>query len=283
MLLDVLWIAVSNTLVGILAQRDDITEDTLAVLKPKELVFMGGVTKDAGGRVARTLFLDNFSESDIQLSLATEQPIFKRVPHSFPELISWPQPVNEVQNRMHAGIATFIHFPLIILLPIYANWKWYPIIPLIGTTLRFSFAYRFDPQSWLVLYVSRIFDPIWVPGAPKRFAAMLSVCMMGVITGLTIAGYNTLASWITVAHLILSYNQALGWCMGCGMFFLAAQIGLVPKETCKRCMMRFVPEANADSTLSAMTQKSRAPVSPRGGGTSTSTNSTTSGKVSPRG
>lgn len=132
-------------------------------MRPKEVVYVGGA-KDG---VARTIFLDNFSESDIHLSLAAEQPIWKKLPESVAEIFSWPHPANEVQNRMNAAINAFIHFPIALLLLNYANWPWYTLVPAISVSLRFSTAYRFDPQAWIVLYLSKFMDPHWVPGAPN--------------------------------------------------------------------------------------------------------------------
>lgn len=163
---DTVWIVCSNTMVSILSQKDDITDETLHILRPKQVVFVG----DGSEEVAKSVFLDNFTESEIKLSLSNEQPIWRRIPASIEELFSWPHPINEVQNRIHAAMNTFIHFPLALLLLNYANWPWYTLIAFSGVFLRFSTAYRFDPQAWLVLYASKLIDPLWSPGAPKRFA-----------------------------------------------------------------------------------------------------------------
>jgi hypothetical protein len=182
--IDAVWILISHSLVAIMTQKDDITEHTSDLIKPTALVYMG----DAAGGQASSIFLNNFSEEQVQLSLSSEQPIFRRIPQSWGELIQWPHPINETQNRMHAGLISLVHLPISILLINYANFPWYLVAVLISVFLRFAFAYRFEPQSWLVLYVSKIFEPQWAPGAPKRYSTdcdrnfyidILTVCCFG--------------------------------------------------------------------------------------------------------
>jgi hypothetical protein len=171
--IDVVWMLVSNSLVALMTQRDDITEQTANIIKPTSLVYMG----EAEDGKAPSVFLESFTEDEVLLSLSTEQPIFKKIPDSWSELIQWPHPVNEVQNRMNAGLICFVHLPLSILLINYANFPWYLLALVISIFLRFAFAYRFEPQSWLVLYASKFFEPYWGPGAPKRYAARFSCAL----------------------------------------------------------------------------------------------------------
>jgi hypothetical protein len=262
--IDAAWILVSNSLVAIMTQRDDITDQTAEIFRPASLVYMG----DAEGGKATSVFLESFTEDQVLLSLSTEQPIFRKLPKSWSELIQWPHPINEIQNRLNAMLIGFVHLPLSIFLINYANFPWYLLALVISVLLRFCFAYRFEPQGWLVLVVSKFFDPMWAPGAPKRyarlkttqlryiwlsffcfrFAAFMSVCTCVLCFALAIAQYKVLATWILAGHIVLSFNQMLGWCMGCGMFFMGTKLGLVPEEVCRRCMQRFVTETKPTNT-----------------------------------
>jgi hypothetical protein len=254
--IDLLWISISNMMTSRLVSSDEITEATVSMLMPSAVISVSDSKDEEGSPRATGLFLDTFTEEEVQLSISNEMPIWRRWPGSVTELVSWPHPVNEVQNQTHSIILAFIQLPLSILLLNYTSFKWYIAIPLAGTFLRLCFAYRLDPQAWLVLLLTRPFKPTWISGPPKRFAAFMSFCLQAVALVLVGVGQNKAASWIIAIHIVLSINQSLGFCLACGVFFLLAKIGLIPQETCKKCMQRFLSEE--DDPKLKMTKSSAA-------------------------
>lgn len=158
---DLVWVLVSSVSIGSVIQNrklnDFAAEWQSIVMVPAE------------GHRTTGVFVSEFTEEEVSLSLAEEMPIWRKWPASVSDLFRFPHPANEVQNRMHAGITTFVHLPVCLLLMYLLNSPWYILVPLLSTALRVTFGYRFDIQAWVVVLMSRLFDPLWVPGPPKRY------------------------------------------------------------------------------------------------------------------
>lgn len=234
--IDTVWFGVCSTLIGLLVERDDITEKTAKIYRPEAVVYMSTAE---GGR-AKSVFLSNFTAGEVKLSVSSGVPIFLHWPTSLKELISFPHPSNEVENKMHAAIHSFITCPLAILLLNYADWPWMSLIIAISLFLRFAFANRIDPQAWIVYYLAKLFEPDWWPGAPKRFSNFLLTVANLTAFIFGICGLKSVSSWVLAVVIILSVNQMLGFCLACAIFFVSTKIGVLPASVCERCMQRFV-------------------------------------------
>jgi hypothetical protein len=194
----------------------------------------------ADGERAKSLFLSNFSAGEVKLSVTSGRPIFLYMPRSFKELISFPHPANEIENRLHAVIHAFITCPLAILLLTYADWPWMSLIISISLGLRFAFANRIDPQAWLVFFLAKLVEPDWWPGAPKRFGSFVLMVFNLAAFIFGICGLKLVSSWLLAVIIVLSFNQMLGFCLACALFIVATKIGVLPESVCSRCMQRFV-------------------------------------------
>jgi hypothetical protein len=151
------------------------------------------------------------------------------------DVFRFPNPVNEVSARLVAG-GVLLLATACLLVP--APW----LMPLmaVGFLLRVASGPRFDP---LALLVTRVITPRLpvaerlTPGPPKRFAQSIGAVFTVSATALYYAaGLHTVAyGLVAVIAVFAALESLLGFCMGCKVFALLMQLGVIPESVCEEC------------------------------------------------
>ncbi len=153
---------------------------------------------------------------------------------SVPELLRFPNPVNEVSARLvAAGV-------VLMTIAVLAGQHWVLVPLAYGFVARLAAGPRFSPLGLLVTKVitPRLpVEPKLVPGPPKRFAqgigAALSVSALvswAVFDNTTVA--LVLVAAITIAATL---ESVFAYCLGCKAFALLMRVGIIPPEVCEAC------------------------------------------------
>lgn len=146
----------------------------------------------------------------------------------------FPALVNDVAARTVAagvivmsGLAIALH-------------AWWLTIPLAyGFAARVAAGPRLSP---LALLATRVVVPRLgvgakqLPGPPKRFAQGIGMLFTVAALGCWLAGWS-LGTEVLLAILLVpaALEACLGYCVGCKVFALLMQRGLLPRSVCEQC------------------------------------------------
>jgi hypothetical protein len=165
-------------------------------------------------------------------TISGDAPAYRR---RRPELLTFPDPVNEVSARLVAGGVV-----IMALTAVAFDQPWLTAVIAYGFVARVASGPTLSP---LGQFVTRVVTPRLpvaprpVPGPPKRFAqgigAVLSVtaAVLALGFGLPTAAYALLGALALAATL----EAAVGLCLGCRLFALLMRAGVIPDEVCERC------------------------------------------------
>ncbi len=148
---------------------------------------------------------------------------------------SFPHPINSYVARwVAAGVV------LMALATIALDQPWIMLFMAYGFIARVAAGPRLSP---LALFVTKVLQPAigeptkYVPGPPKRFAALIGVIFTVTATvlhfgfGLTGIAYVVLGALIFAAAL----ESVFGLCLGCQFFNLMMRAGVLPESVCEDC------------------------------------------------
>ncbi|PRP77155.1 hypothetical protein PROFUN_15036 [Planoprotostelium fungivorum] len=264
--------------------KDQFTPEGIQRLKPKLIITVGdrGSTRNAviravDGNVSRFTSSPTDSKSDsspncelgicpvqtVDLATAREMaaPIWRQTFTSWSNLFTFPNPINENDARIHAGIVSVICAVVMIVGAVRAdvNCWWLYAYLFFGFSARFIAGPRFDPQAWfIVLFIVPRLDvrPIYVPGPPKRFAQFCGLISCGASLILYVIGLRSVAFWLLGLLLVLSFVQARhGICVGCFIWHLFSLTGFMSKELVVKSTVAFQVQDVKTSAI-ALTPKS---------------------------
>jgi hypothetical protein len=151
-----------------------------------------------------------------------------------PSVIGFPNPVNEKESRVVAGVVAGVS-----LLALLSGWHWLLVPLAYGFLARALSRPRLSPLSQLSKRVvaPRLGAPALVAGPPKRFAQS-----MGAVVSVVAAVAGLALGWGIVAEVLLALmvffatlESAFGLCVGCRVFAVLMRLGLIPRETCAAC------------------------------------------------
>jgi hypothetical protein len=142
--------------------------------------------------------------------------------------------VNEKAARVVAGV---VFVTSVLTLATGAYWLLVPLA--YGFWARVLTGPTLSPVGWLAQNVvaPRLGERKPVPGSPKRFAQGMGAVMstvallLGLVLGLGTAA-NVLLGLLIVAS---GLESIFAYCLGCRVFGLLMQAGLVPEEICAEC------------------------------------------------
>ena len=157
---------------------------------------------------------------------------------NWPDLFSFPDPVNEISARLVAGGVV-----LLSTLAIGLDQPWLTAVIAYGFLARVLSGPTLSPLGQLATRVITPRLPLalgLVPGPPKRFAqgigAALSVsaALLALAVGSSTA---TIAAYVLLGLLIVAatLESVFGLCLGCRMFSVLMRAGVIPAEVCERC------------------------------------------------
>jgi uncharacterized protein DUF4395 len=152
------------------------------------------------------------------------------------DLFSFPNPVNETSARTVAGAVA-------VLCVVTVAFQQGRLIPV----LAYGFVARAltgPTLSPLGLLATRVVTPRlhvrhrYSPGPAKRFAQSIGAVFTVTATILWFgAGQHTAAlALVGVIAFFATLESALGFCVGCRVFYVGMRLGLVPPHVCEDCL-----------------------------------------------
>jgi Domain of unknown function (DUF4395) len=151
------------------------------------------------------------------------------------QLFAFPNPVNELSARLVAGGVVIMALAAIVF-----DQPWLLIPIAYGFVARVLTGPTLSPLGLLVTKVVTPRLPLpakYVAGPPKRFAqgigATISVAALIAYFGFgSSGGAYVLLGLIVVAATL---ESVFAFCLGCAIFGLLMQWGVIPDEVCERC------------------------------------------------
>ena len=149
-------------------------------------------------------------------------------------LFSFPNPVNEKAARVVAGIV------LITVLVILATGAYWLLIPLAyGFWARVLTGPTLSPLGWSAQNViaPRLGAKKPVPGPPKRFAQGMGAAMatLALVFWLVVGSHAATDVVLGLFVIAAGLESIFAICLGCQVFGLLMQTGLIPDEVCAEC------------------------------------------------
>lgn len=145
----------------------------------------------------------------------------------------FPKVVNEKAARVVAGLVV-----LVAGLALATGWLWLSAVLAVGFALRVASGPALDPFGRLATKViaPRLGPPVWVAGAPKRFAQTVGlVFTVGATLALALGAPAVTAGLLAVLVVFALLESVVGFCAGCWVFGLLMRWGLVPEAICVEC------------------------------------------------
>jgi hypothetical protein len=151
------------------------------------------------------------------------------------QLVSFPNPVNELSARLVAGGVVIMAGSAIVF-----DQPWLLIPIAYGFVARVLTGPTLSPLGQLVTKVitPRLSLPAkYVPGPPKRFAqgigATISVAAVVAYFGFGSSG----AAYVLLGLIVVAaaLESVFAFCLGCAIFGVLMQSGVIPDEVCDRC------------------------------------------------
>lgn len=146
----------------------------------------------------------------------------------------FPDTVNEIAARMVAGVVAATAVVILV------TQAWWLLVPLAyGFVARVVAGPRFSPLALVVtrVVVPRLsIEPRPVAGSPKRFAQGIGATLSSLALVAWLVG-ATGASAVLVAMIAAaaSLEAGLGFCLGCKMYGLLANAGVISDAECEDC------------------------------------------------
>jgi hypothetical protein len=151
------------------------------------------------------------------------------------KFIGFPDQVNETTARVVAGgVVAMVATATLADQP----WLMFPLA--YGFASRVACGPKLSP---LGLFASRVVTPrlgaehSFSPGPPKRFAQTIGLAVSLAALGLHYWRGRPVQAKLTLGALGVAagLEAGLGLCLGCKLFALGANVGLVPASSCEEC------------------------------------------------
>ncbi len=151
-----------------------------------------------------------------------------------PELLTFPNPVNETAARVVAGGVVVLGG-----LTLLTQQWWLAALVAVGFALRVAAGPRFSPLGRLAVHLvaPRFGAPRLVPGPPKRFAQAVGLVVSGnaAVAALAFGATGLASVLLGVLVVFVTLESALGFCAGCWAFGHLMRLGVIPDDTCAAC------------------------------------------------
>ena len=169
----------------------------------------------------------------------TNNEIRNRRASSFVRVFGFPNPVNEKAARTVAGgVLVLAGLTLVLSLTAGEGWLWISAVLAAGFVARVLTGPTLSPLGRLATSViaPRLGEPKLVPGPPKRFAQAIGVVVTGAATVATAVGAFGLAQIMLVLIIAAAGLESIfGYCLGCKIFAVLMNAGIIPEQTCEEC------------------------------------------------
>jgi Domain of unknown function (DUF4395) len=150
------------------------------------------------------------------------------------KLFAFPNPVNEKAARVVAGVV------LLTAVAILATGAYWLLIPLAyGFWARVLTGPTLSPLGWTAQNViaPRLGAKKPVPGPPKRFAQGMGAAMATLALVFWLLLGSTAATDVVLGLFVIAagLESIFAVCLGCQVFGLLMQTGIVPESVCAEC------------------------------------------------
>jgi hypothetical protein len=149
------------------------------------------------------------------------------------KFFSFPQTLNEKAARVVAGVVLTTVIAILA-----TGWYWLLVPLAYGFWARVLTGPKLSPLGWLASRViaPRLGEPKYVPGTPKRFAQGMGAVMSTAALLLAFFVSHTAADVVLIAFLPAAGLESIfGYCVGCKIFGLLMQVGVIPESVCAEC------------------------------------------------
>jgi hypothetical protein len=150
------------------------------------------------------------------------------------ELFSFPNPVNEKAARAVAGVVL-----VTVLVILATGWYWLLVALAYGFWARVLTGPTLSPVGWTAQNVvaPRLGPKKPVPGPPKRFAQLIGATLSTAALVLALIGGDHTAAVVVLILIAVAagLESIAGYCLGCKLFGLLMEIGVVPESVCAEC------------------------------------------------
>ena len=169
------------------------------------------------------------------MEIPTASVIIVVMAQSASTLFSFPDPVNEVSARLVAGGVVLMTAAILVF-----DLRWATALLAYGFVARVLTGPKLSPLGLLVTKVvtPRLrFEPVLVPGPPKRFAQGIGATF-SVTAAVLALGFDAWAAAQVVLGLLAvaaSLEAFLNFCLGCKVFAVLMRTGVIPESVCERC------------------------------------------------
>jgi hypothetical protein len=151
-----------------------------------------------------------------------------------PELLGFPNPVNEKAARTVAGGVVLMALAAIVF-----RLEWLLVVIALGFLARVLTGPKLSPLGQFATRVAapRLGEPKLVPGPPKRFAQAMGVTMSLAAVVLYFVFDAHTAAWVVTGVLAFAatLESVFALCLGCQIFAVLMRVGLIPESTCEAC------------------------------------------------
>ena len=149
-------------------------------------------------------------------------------------LFAFPNPVNETAARVVAGV---VLLTVVVILATGAHWL---LIPLAyGFWARVLTGPTLSPLGWTAQNViaPRLGEKKPVAGPPKRFAQGMGAAMATLALIFWLVAGSATATDVVLGLFVVAagLESIFGYCLGCKVFGLLMNAGLVPESVCAEC------------------------------------------------
>lgn len=154
-------------------------------------------------------------------------------------MFGFPNPVNELAARIVAGgVLLLSAVTLALSLAVSSKWLWLSVALAYGFFARVLTGPKLSPLGHLATRViaPRLGPAKLVAGPPKRFAQSIGVVVTGttvIFVAVGLAGGAELLLGVMVVFATL--ESVFGYCVGCKVFGVLMNAGLIPAATCEAC------------------------------------------------
>lgn len=151
------------------------------------------------------------------------------------QLLSFPNPVNEVSSRLvAAGVVVGAGLTIVF------DQRWALVVLAYGFVARVLTGPTLSPLGQLVTRVitPRLgVPPKQVPGPPKRFAQGIGAAFTVTAAVLALGFGQVGAAYVVLGMLMVAaaLEAVFAFCLGCKIFALLMRIGVIPEEVCEEC------------------------------------------------
>ncbi|KAG9285122.1 hypothetical protein G9A89_008469 [Geosiphon pyriformis] len=171
---------------------------------------------------------------------------------------TFPNPINNVESRIHNICVIFLVSISVILARFY-NFPFLFFYIFYGYTARVFTGPRLDPQAFLVLFVFRplledkipLFKSHYESSIPKHFAQICGMLFSGLGTLFWFLNMRIISLIFWILLFIAAFLAGIfNYCIACEIIYYGAKAGWLPKSWYDDCTMTYITGENHRKSLS---------------------------------